>query len=144
MIIYSPFKSAKCTVHGALCTFHVFAKVPFAPSTVHFALSIFLQKCCLHRPRCKLHIVIFCKGCCCYICCKKHAVRCNVYIHFVQRQHVQMCLICGVGVLIFYVLVFNVYFMMFVCYFWFVMYVGCACVCFGYLWCVCVVMHFLV
>ena len=130
-------QSAPSTVHFALFMF--FAKVPFAPSTVRFALSIFLQKCCLHRPRCKLHIVIFCKGWFCYICCKKHAVQCNVFIHFVQQQHVQMCVVCGVCLKFLCVWMFvSCVCMMCVCYFWFVLYVGCANVGVEYLCGVCV------
>ena len=74
MIIYSPGKSAKCTVHGALCTFHVFcksavctvhgalctfhffAKVLFAPSTVQTAHCHFLQRVIL------LHMLVKTRG----------------------------------------------------------------------------------
>ena len=67
-----------------------------------------------------------------------------MFTYILRNDNMCKCVLFVGFVSFFYVLVFNVYFMMFVCYFWFVIFVGCACVCFGYLWCVCVVMHFLV
>ena len=125
-----------------------------APSTVHFALFMFLQKCRLHRPRCTLHFPFFCKSAVCTV----HGANCTLsffakgvvatyvvkntrcdamFTYILCNDNMCKCVLFVGFVLIFYVLVFNVYLMMFVCYFWFVMFVGCACVCFGYLWCVC-------